>query len=63
MKRQYAMYKGEECLAIGTSKEICQKMNISMKTFQYYRTGAYKERIKNRNSKSYREIIRIDEEK
>lgn len=63
MKRQYAMYKGEECLAIGTSKEICKQMNISMKTFQYYRTNAYKERIKNRNSVCYREIIRIDEEK
>lgn len=58
----YALYKGEKCLSIGTSKEICKEMNISIKTFQYYRTKAYKERIQNRNAKDYRVIVRIDKE-
>lgn len=63
MKRkrwEYAMYKGEECLAIGTSNEICKQMNIKMQTFQYYRTNAYKDRISNRVSKNARIIIKLD---
>ena len=63
MKRkrwEYAMYKGEECLAIGTSNEICNQMNIKMQTFQYYRTNAYKDRINNRVSKNARIIIKLD---
>ena len=64
MKRKrwiYAMYKGEKCLAIGTSNEICKQMNIKMKTFQYYRTNAYKDRIKNRDSKDARIIIKLED--
>lgn len=57
---EYAMYKGEELLAMGTSNEICKKMNIKKGTFLYYRTKAYKERIKNRKAKNYRVVIRID---
>lgn len=64
MKRkrwEYAMYKGEECLAIGTSNEICKQMNIKMQTFQYYRTNAYKDRINNRVSKNARIIIKLED--
>lgn len=58
----YAMYKGDECLAIGTKKEICKQMNISIKTLNYYRTKAYQERLENRKEKNARRVIRIDEE-
>lgn len=64
MKRkrwEYAMYKGEECLAIGTSNEICKQMNIKIQTFQYYRTNAYKDRINNRVSKNARIIIKLED--
>lgn len=57
----YAMYKGEELLSLGTSKEICKEMGISIKTFQYYRSGAYKDRLKKRKVKNARVIIRIEE--
>lgn len=57
---EYAMYKGEELLAIGTSNEICKLLNIKRATFQYYRSKDYKKRIKNRKAKNYRTIIRID---
>lgn len=60
---QYAMYKGEELLSVGTSNEICKEMGISIKTFQYYRSKAYKERIKSRKNKAYRIVIKIDDEK
>lgn len=64
MKRkrwEYAMYKGEDCLAIGTSNEICKQMNIKMQTFRYYRTNAYKDRINNRVSKDARIIIKLED--
>ena len=57
---QYAMYKGEDLLSIGTAKEICNEMNISYKTFQFYRTNHYKKIVKNSRLKNRRIIIRID---
>lgn len=53
------MYKGDEQVAFGTREEICKKMNIKRKTFEYYRSNAYSERIKNRNETNARRIIRI----
>lgn len=57
---EYAVYKGDECIAIGTSNEICNKLHIKRATFQYYRSKDYKKRIANRKAKNYRTIIRID---
>lgn len=56
------MYKGDELLAFGTREEICKQMNIKLQTWRYYRTNAYKERIKNRKAKNFRTIIRIDKD-
>lgn len=56
--KEYALYKGEECLAIGTIKEIAKKMKISSKTIYFYQTPTYKKRIK--GSKKRRELIRLD---
>ena len=54
---QYAMYKGDECLAVGTAEEICKQMNISIKTFHFYRTRSYKKVAK--NSQKRRRIFKI----
>ena len=62
MAWEYAMYKGDSLLSIGTKEEICKEMNISIKTFQYYRTSAYKDRLNKRKVKNARVIIRIDKE-
>lgn len=62
MAWEYAMYKNEECLAIGTAKEICKQMGISYKTFQFYRTNHYKNIVKNSRLKNRRIVIRIDKE-
>ena len=56
----YAMYKGEELLVMGTAKEICKEMNISIKTFHFYRTKHYKSIVNNSRLKNRRVIIRID---
>lgn len=53
------MYKGEECLCIGTREEICKEMGIAIPTFQFYRSTYYKkERIE--KGKKPRVITRID---
>lgn len=59
----YAMYKGDTLLTIGTIDEICEKMHIKRDTFHYYRTNAYKNRVKNRKNKNcgYREIIKLED--
>lgn len=62
MAWEYAMYKGEELLSMGTSKEICKEMGISIKTFQFYRTKHYKKIVENSRLKNRRIIIRIDKE-
>lgn len=56
------MYKNEELLSIGTAKEICKEMNISYKTFQFYRTNYYKNIVDKSRLKNRRIIIRIDKE-
>lgn len=56
---QYAMYKGDQILCFGTREEICKQMNISIPTFQFYRSTYYKEeRIE--KGKKPRIITRID---
>lgn len=49
--KEYAVFKGEEMLAMGTYKEICEKLNISYQTFRYYGTDAYKKRTKEENAR------------
>lgn len=56
--KEYAMYKGEECLAIGTIKEIAKQMKIKRETVYFYKTPAYKKRVK--VSKNRRELITLD---
>lgn len=45
--KEYALYKGEECLAIGTIKEIAEKMKVGYKTIYFYTMPTYKRRCKN----------------
>jgi hypothetical protein len=53
----YAMYKGEECLGIGTLWELEKTLKISRKTLYFYSTPTYKKRVK--KSKNRRELIKI----
>ena len=55
--KEYALYKGEECLAIGTIKEIAKIMNVKEKTIYFYTTPTYKKRCK--ASKRRRELIKL----
>lgn len=44
IKKEYALYKGEECLAIGTINELSEKFNVKKKTLLFYQTPAHKKR-------------------
>lgn len=44
--KTYALYKGEECLGIGTLEELAEQLKISRKTMVFYATPTYKKRIK-----------------
>lgn len=51
MNKEYALYKGEECLAIGTIREIAEKMKVKVRTITFYKTPTYKKRCKNSNKR------------
>ena len=53
--KEYAMYKGDECIAIGTIDEIAKRLNVKVKTIKFYLTPTYKKRVK--KSKNRRELI------
>lgn len=56
--KEYAIYKGEECLAIGTIKELAKKLKVKERTIYFYTTATYKKRVK--AGKNRREIIILD---
>lgn len=57
--KEYALYKGDECLAIGTIKEIAEKMDVKYRTIKFYTTPSYKRRCKRRKAKNFREMVKL----
>lgn len=55
MVKIYALYKGENILAMGTMIQIANKMGVKLRTIQFYKTPTYKKRNKN----NFRELIEI----
>ena len=49
--KEYALYKGEQCLAIGTIKEIAEKMQVKYRTIYFYTMPTYKRRCKKSNNR------------
>ena len=45
---EYALYKDDELLAIGTMKEIAEQMGVKYRTIMYYKTPSQKRRNKGR---------------
>lgn len=44
--KEYAVYQGEEIIAIGTAKEVAAELNIKVETVWFYATPTYKKRLK-----------------
>ena len=42
--KEYALYKGDELLAMGTKREIAEQLGVSASTVGYYGTTVYARR-------------------
>jgi hypothetical protein len=62
MLKEYAVYKGEELLAIGTIEECAKMLNVKPKTVYFYTTNTYKRRLEMRkNPDNCRIAISLDD--
>lgn len=59
--KEYALYKGDEILQIGTIQEIAKEQKVKEKTVEFYKTKSYEKRIQNRKNKNARILIEIEE--
>lgn len=59
-KQEYALYKGEEMLAVGTIKEIAEQLGIAPDTVRYYSMPAYFKKCNGKMS-NRRVLVKIDE--
>ena len=57
--KEYALYKGEQILAIGTLEEIAASIGVAVETVKFYGMPSYLKRIKGQNA---RELIELEEE-
>ncbi|NLI90180.1 MAG: hypothetical protein GX366_07220 [Epulopiscium sp.] len=63
MDKEYALYKGDNILAMGTIAQIAKELGIKKTTVAYYKTQAYQNRLKRRNAMNgnVRTLICIDD--
>lgn len=50
-EKEYALYKGEEIIAMGTKREIAEKLGISVNTITFYGTPSYAKRTSEKNGR------------
>lgn len=47
MKKEFALYKGDTFIMIGTKDEIAKHQGVSRRTIDHMATPTYKKRVKN----------------
>ncbi|HFR3690962.1 TPA: hypothetical protein ACHVE4_000077 [Streptococcus suis] len=55
-EKEYALYKGDELLAIGTAMELAERFGVKVPTIHFYKSPAY---IKRTNESKARRLIEI----
>ena len=55
--KEYALYKGEELLAIGTKRELAEKFNVKERTITFYMAPTKLKRNKGNNC---RVVVALD---
>lgn len=61
--KEYAVYKGDDLLVIGTIQECAEFLGVKKETVKFYMTPTYQRRIeKRKKSRSYRTVISLDDE-
>lgn len=58
--KEYALYKGEELLAMGTKREIAEQLGVSASTIGYYGTPVYARRTSDNGAMKYKVIVYYD---
>ncbi len=62
-RQEYAIYKGENILDIGTADELAKRRNVNKKTIYHLSRPSYKKRLeKRKNSKNALIVIKINEQ-
>uniref|UniRef100_UPI0035A13ADB hypothetical protein n=1 Tax=Jeotgalibaca porci TaxID=1868793 RepID=UPI0035A13ADB len=56
--KEYALYKGEDILAIGTLEEIAASLDVAVETVKFYGMPSYLKRIKGNKA---RELVELEE--
>lgn len=46
--KEYAIYKGDKLLAIGTAEECAAELNVQPRTIRYYTLDCYKKKLEHR---------------
>lgn len=49
MSARYAIWKGDQCIAIGTAKELAKRFGVTVKTIRWYASPAAKRRDNGRH--------------
>ncbi|SET01143.1 hypothetical protein SAMN05421676_102338 [Salinibacillus kushneri] len=63
MSKEYAVYRGEEVICIGTEQECAAKMGIKLLSFRHYTMPSYKKlRAKAKNPDKWIMVINLDDE-
>lgn len=56
--KEYALYKGDELLDVGTLKYLAKKFNVKTKTLLFYQTPTQKKRTSENKG---RRLVRLEE--
>ena len=54
--KEYALYKGDELLAMGTKREIAEQLGVSVNTVSYYGTPVYARQTNDSKGRRFYEI-------
>ncbi|SPT98389.1 Uncharacterised protein [Lysinibacillus capsici] len=58
--KEYALYKGDQMVAIGTVKEIAEERGVKPDTIRFYMSGVYQRRSK-REVNNRLQLVKLDE--
>lgn len=57
---EYALYKGDKFLALGTKEELAEYLGCKEKTINFYRTKTYQKRIEKSQNERYI-VIKVED--
>ena len=58
--KEYALYKGDDFIDLGTIEELSRRLNIKKDTLYFYKSGVYKRR--HIGGKNARILIEIEDD-